>query len=153
MPKERVDILLVALSSPILVGIYKNGELVETICSEGRSSDVLPQIYKELLERYEIDAFVYANGPGSFMSIKVAYIFLKSLSILTDTPLYAVDAFYFNDNRPIKAIGKLHFVKIQGKIEKQKFDEVQENSFALPKHLEKKDFSSDSAPMYGIGAV
>ncbi len=153
MHKKEVDVLLVTLSSPLLIGIYENDELIESISSEQRSSEVLPELFKELLQRYEINSLIYANGPGSFMAIKVAYIFLKSLSILKDIPLYAVDAFYFNQNRPIKAIGKLHFVKIQDKIETQKFDEVHEARFELPRRLDKNDFSKESAPMYGIAAV
>ncbi len=153
MPKERVDILLVALASPILVGVYKDGRLIEKIESDERSSEVLPRIYKDLLQRYDIESFIYANGPGSFMSIKVAYIFLRSLGILKDIPLYAMDAFHFNGGRPIKAVGKLHFVKIQDKIETQKFDEVIEPSFELPQTLVKEELSTNSAPMYGIGAV
>ncbi len=151
--KERVDILLIALSSPVLVGVYKEGRLVEKITSDERSSEVLPRIYKGLLEQYEVDSFIYANGPGSFMSIKVAYIFLRSLGILKDIPLLAMDAFCFNGNRPIKAVGKLHFVKIQDKIETKKFEEVVEPSFELPSTLDKTKASSNSAPLYGIGAV
>ena len=153
MPKDRVDILLVALSSPILVGVYKDARLIEKIESDERSSEVLPRIYKELLQKYDVKSFIYANGPGSFMSIKVAYIFLRSLGILKDIPLYAMDAFHFNGGRPIKAVGKLHFVKIQDKIETQKFDEVIEPSFELPQTLVKEELSTNSAPMYGIGAV
>ena len=153
MLKERVDILLVALASPILVGVYKDGRLIEKIESDERSSEVLPRIYKELLQKYDVESFIYANGPGSFMSIKVAYIFLRSLGILKDIPLYAMDAFHFNGGRPIKAVGKLHFVKIQDKIETQKFDEVIEPSFELPQTLVKEELSTNSAPMYGIGAV
>ncbi len=153
MYKEHVDILLVALSSPILVGVYKKGELVEKIKSKERSSEVLPKIYKELLQKYEVDSFIYANGPGSFMSIKVAYIFLRSLSILKEIPLFAMDAFSFNGNKPIKAVGKLHFVKIQDKIETRKFEKIIEPSFELPQTLDKEKATSNSAPMYGMGAV
>ncbi len=142
-----------ALSTPVLVGVYKKGRLIEKIESDERSSEVLPHIYRELLQKYDVNSFVYANGPGSFMSIKVAYIFLRSLGILKDIPLYALDAFSFNGNRPIKAVGKLHFVKIQDKIETQKFDEVIESAFELPQTLDKTKISSNSAPMYGIGAV
>ncbi len=153
MPKKEVDVVLVALSTPILVGVYENGKLIEQIESQERSSDALPLIYKDLLQKYDVKTFIYANGPGSFMSIKVAYIFLKSLSILKDIPLKSVDAFYFNGGKPIKAIGKLHFVKIQDKIETQKLDAVEKSAFELPKILQKEDFSEETAPMYGIAAV
>ena len=153
MPKREVDVVLVALSTPLLVGVYENGVLIEELESQQRSSEVLPSIYKELLGKYNIKTLIYANGPGSFMSIKVAYIFLKSLSILKDIPLMSVDAFYFNGGRPIKAIGKLHFVKIHDKIETRKFDGVEKTAFKLPRYLHKEDFSEETAPMYGIAAV
>ncbi len=152
MPK-KVDVLLIALSSPIQIGIYENAKLIETISSEEKSSDVLPLLYKEILEKYDVKKLLYANGPGSFMAIKVAYIFLKSLSILKNIPLYATDAFYFNDNKPIKAIGKLCFVKIAAEITTQKFQEVPQGSFQLPFELDYSAFTTNTTPLYMIGAV
>jgi tRNA A37 threonylcarbamoyladenosine modification protein TsaB len=152
MPK-KVDIVLITLSSPILIGIYENKRLIETIESSQKSSDVLPLIFKKLLAEYEIERLFYANGPGSFMAIKVAYVFLKSLSVLKAIPLYARDAFYFNENQPIKAIGKLCFVKISSEITTQKFNEVPEVKFKLPKELDYNEFSKNVTPLYKIGAV
>ncbi len=152
MPK-KVDILLVTLTSPILVGIYEDNKLIETIKSDKKSSDVLPLIFQDLLKRYNIQNLFYANGPGSFMAIKVAYIFLKSLSVLKKIPLYACDAFYFNENQPIKAIGKLYFVKIASKIETQKFKTVPKREFKLPDELDYDEFSTNATPLYEIGAV
>jgi len=152
MPK-KVDILLVALTSPIKIGVYEDNKLIETIESHEKSSDALPSIFKNLFEKYNPQNLFYANGPGSFMAIKVAYIFLKSLSILKNIPLYAIDAFYFNKNQPIKAIGKLYFVKIHSEIKTQKLDTVPEVSFNLPSRLHSKEFSTNTTPMYKIGAV
>jgi hypothetical protein len=87
------------------------------------------------------------------MAIKVAYVFLKSLSILKDIPLYARDAFYFNENQPIKAIGKLCFVKIASKIETKKFQTVPEVKFHLPEELDYNEFTTNVTPLYKIGAV
>lgn len=87
------------------------------------------------------------------MAIKVAYIFLKSMSILKKIPLYATDAFSFNENQPIKAIGKLYFVKVASEIKTQKFESVQEVSFRLPNMLDVDKFSADASPLYKIGAV
>lgn len=150
---KKVDIVLIALSSPIKIGIYEDNKLIDTIVSEEKSSDVLPIIYSEIFEKYEVKALYYANGPGSFMAIKVAYIFLKSLSILKKIPLYATDAFYFNENQPIKAIGKLYFVKISSEIKTNKLLEVPEVNFQLPKVLIHSDFSTTATPLYSIGAV
>lgn len=147
------DLVVIALSSPVLVGVYKDGTLVEAIESTEKSSEILPSICKELMRRYEFSHLVYAKGPGSFMAIKVAYIFLKTLSITKNIPLLATDAFYFNENSPVKAVGKLCFVKTTSGITTQMFDEVPSNRFRLPEHLKLEDFETDTAPYYGIGAV
>lgn len=148
-----IEVVLIALSSPIKIGIYKDSKLIETIESKEKSSEVLPKIYDDVFKRYEVQKLFYANGPGSFMAIKIAYIFLKSLSILKNIPLFATDAFYFNKNQPIKAIGKLCFVKISSQITTQKLEMAPLMEFNLPDVLEYKEFSTTIAPLYGIGAV
>lgn len=152
MPKS-VDVLLVALSSPIQIGIYENNKLIDTIVSEKKSSDVLPLIFLELFKTYNVKKLFFANGPGSFMAIKVAYIFLKSISILKKIPLFATDAFKFNNNSPIKAIGKLCFVKISSEIKTQKLEIVPEANFKLPDVLDYNEFTTNTTPLYMIGAV
>jgi tRNA A37 threonylcarbamoyladenosine modification protein TsaB len=147
------DLVVIALSSPLLIGVYKDGLLVEAVESTEKSSEILPSICEELMERYEFSHMVYAKGPGSFMAIKVGYIFLKTLSIAKNIPLLATDAFYFNENQPIKAVGKLCFVKIAQEIKTQVFNEVPLNRFRLPERLVLEDFETDTAPYYGIGAV
>jgi tRNA A37 threonylcarbamoyladenosine modification protein TsaB len=153
MPKKNVTVLVLALSSPIYIGIYKDNELIEKIISEEKSSEVLPLLFEKILKKYEIKKLLYANGPGSFMAIKIAYIFLRSLSVLKKISLLATDAFYFNENRPIKAIGKLYFVKIQEDIKTQKFDTPQEVHFSLPEKLDESKFTNIATPLYKIGAV
>jgi tRNA A37 threonylcarbamoyladenosine modification protein TsaB len=153
MHKKEVDLIFLALSSPIMIGVYEQNRLIDSIVSEEKSSEILPSIYEDLEQKYKITNIFYANGPGSFMAIKVAYIFLKSISILKDIPLFATDAFYFNKNRPIKAVGKLYFVKTLESIETNKFDEPISSDFELPQILKYNDFDSDTVPKYGIGAV
>ena len=126
---------------------------IDTIKSEERSSEILPEIFKELLCKYEVGHIIYAKGPGSFMAIKVSYIFLRTLCIVKNIPLLATDAFYFNNNAPIKAVGKLYFVKNRDTIETQSFSEVPSMEFALPQDLILEDFSEETVPFYGIGAV
>ena len=150
---KNVDVLLIALSSLIMVGIYKDNELIQTIVSDKKSSDILATIYDDIFKKYNVNNLYYANGPGSFMAIKVAYIFLKSISILKSIPLFATDAFKFNKNQPIKAIAKLYFVKISQEIKTQKFDDKVDVEFELPKLLCHEEFSTDTTPMYNIGAV
>ena len=152
MPK-KVDVVLVALTSPIKIGIYEQNRLIELIESQERSSDVLPQLYRDIFQKYEVEKLFYANGPGSFMAIKIAYIFLKSMSVLKKIPLFATDAFYFNANTPIKAIGKLHFVKIASEIKTQKLEIAPDVTFSLPDVLDYNEFSTTSTPLYMISAV
>lgn len=150
---KSVDLVFIALSSPIKIGVYENNILIDTIISEEKSSDILPKIFDNLSKKYEIKKMLYANGPGSFMAIKIAYIFLKSMSVLKNIPLLATDAFYFNENQPIKAIGKLFFVKISSEIKTQKLEIAPEASFKLPDVLDYSEFSATATPLYGIGAV
>lgn len=152
MPKS-VEVVFVTLSSPILIGIYENAKLIETISSEEKSSEILPIIFSEISKQYSVKSLFYANGPGSFMAIKIAYIFLKSMSILKNIPLYATDAFYFNENQPIKAIGKLYFVKISSEIKTQKLEIVSKTKFTLRDVLDYSEFSTTNTPLYGIEAV
>lgn len=147
------DALVIALSSPVLVGIYKEGLLIEEIKDEGMSSDVLAEIFDSLLKRYTFEHFIYAKGPGSFMGIKVTYLFLKTLSITLKVPLLASDAFFFNQNSPIKAVGKLYFVKNSTEIELKPLTSPESIAFSLPKIIDLKKFDSDNLPYYGIDAV
>ncbi|ABB43952.1 conserved hypothetical protein [Sulfurimonas denitrificans DSM 1251] len=152
MPKS-VELVFITLSSPILIGIYEDAKLIQTIRSDEKSSEILPILFDEISKKYSIKSLFYANGPGSFMAIKIAYIFLKSISILKNIPLYATDAFYFNENQPIKAIGKLYFVKISSEIKTQKLETVPEIRFTLRDVLDYSEFSTTTTPLYGIGAV
>ena len=119
---KDVDLVFITLSSPIQIGVYQDNKLLKTISSDKKSSDILPLLFRDLEKEYNVKNLFYANGPGSFMAIKVAYIFLKSISILKKIPLFATDAFYFNNNEPIKAIGKLYFVKVSSEIKTQKLE-------------------------------
>ncbi len=150
---KNVDIVLVTLTSPIKIGIYENNMLLDSIESSEKSSDVLPLIFESLFKKYNIQKLFYANGPGSFMAIKVTYVFLKSISILKNIPLFATDAFYFNKSQPIKAIGKLYFVKISSEIKTQKLETAPEVEFTLRDVLDYNEFSTNTAPLYMIGAV
>ena len=148
------DAMVIALGTPVYVGVYdENGILVEAISNDGLGSDVLPLIFEDLLNRYTLKHLVYANGPGSFMGIKVAYLFLKTLAIVRNIPLLAVDGFIFNENHPIKAVGKLYFVKNSNTISLEPLENPILKGFELPQTIDVKNFNTDSAPYYGIEAV
>jgi len=151
LQKPLVDIVAVVVSKPLLIGVYKNKQLIKTIKKEGLTSDVLPEIFDELLKKYNINSIIYTKGPGSFMSIKLSYVFFKTLEIAKNIKLLAVDAFYFNENQPIKANFNSYFVKKEGIISLEKH--LKEGEFSLPQKLNVKDFSEDTAPLYVIKAV
>ena len=151
--KKRVDIVIVALNSPIKIGVYFNSELIKSIESNEKVSEYLPKIYLQLIEDYDIEKVIFAKGPGSFMAIKLVYIFLKTLNIAKNISLKALDGFAFSKNSPIKAVGKLYFVKENGKISLQKIEEEVDTIFYLPSSLKDLDFSSDIEPLYILPAV
>ncbi len=148
-----VEILVISIATPIQIGVYKEGRLQELISKEGMTSDILPILFKDILSRYDISKLLYVNGPGSYMAIKVAYIFLKSLSISKNIPLLACDGFAFNENSPIKALGKKYFIKKDGNISIEFIDEKDLKDFKLPKILDNSLFSEESLPSYNLPAV
>jgi len=130
--------------------------LIDTISKDGKTSDILPQIIDDILKQYSsIDEVYFVNGPGSYMAIKVAYIFLKTFCQIKDIPFYAVDGFVLNNNSPIKALGKKYFVLKDDKtidVRLLKDDEVVED-FRLPINLSNIEFSDDTLPNYQLPAV
>jgi len=153
---QKLDVLVISIASPILVGVYTDGKLLERITQDGMTSEVLPIIFDRLLEKYtNLDAIYYVNGPGSYMAIKVAYIFLKSIAIVKNIPLLATKGFSFNENTPIKALGKKYFFNSLDDTIKIDFleEETLLKEFSLPQVLDKNIFSSDNIPSYNLPAV
>jgi tRNA A37 threonylcarbamoyladenosine modification protein TsaB len=153
--KKNVTILVISISTPILVGIYEKNILIQTIKNNGKTSDILPQIFHALLNSYDIEKILYVNGPGSFMAIKVAYIFLKTLSITKNILLVSCDGFEFNNTTPIKALAKKYFFKDKnGKIYIDSLDDNDIlNPFELPKTIENIIYSKECLPNYNLPAV
>jgi len=151
LQKPLVDIVAIVISKPLLIGIYKNGKLIEKIEKEGMTSDVLPSLFDEILQKYEINSIIYSKGPGSFMAIKLAYVFFKTFEVAKKIKLLAADGFYFNKNMPIKAVGNSYFVKKEGIITLKK--ELEEGTFELPTELKITDFSEETEPLYILKAV
>ena len=145
--------MVIALSSPVLVGIYKDGELIDSYKKESQTSEILPVIFEEILHKYEIKRLFYTRGPGSFMAIKVTYLFLKTLSIVKDIKLLATEGFSFNENRPIRALKKVYFVKNNDKIVTKIYKDEIEQKFFLPKTLDEEIFSEEIEPLYVLPAV
>ncbi|MBD3841064.1 MAG: hypothetical protein IE909_04105 [Campylobacterales bacterium] len=152
---KRVSILVVSIADPLLVGIYENEKLIDTIEISGKTSDVLPVVFKKLNSEYTFDNVIYVNGPGSHMSIKVTYLFLSTFAIVKGIKLLGIDGFELNQNSPIKALGKKYFFKDNdGKIHTKLLESDEKlNSFKLPQSLQGLNFLSDPLPSYNLPAV
>ena len=137
----------------MLLGVYKDDLLIQTITLNDVASKALPIKLKQILAEYDIKQIIYVNSPGSFMAIKVSYVTLKTIALLKDIPLAAVDGFSFNQNKPIKAIGKLYFIKEDGTITTKKFEKAVDEEYHLPETIAKLQVSFDNTPKYEIPAV
>jgi len=153
--KKNIDILVIPIATPILIGIYEDNKLIETISQDGKTSDILPNIFQTLLSKYNILNIYYTNGPGSYMAIKIGYIFLKTISITKKINFQAASGFKFNNNSPIKALGKKYFFNSNNdKIEIKFLGELDTvETFKLPNILDKDIFSDDCLPNYNLPAV
>jgi len=147
------QILIVSISSPLLIGVYKDGQLIEKIETKEKTSEILLKKLTELSLKYNYAHIVYTNGPGSYMAIKLTYITLRSLEILKGITFSGCNAFDLNGNKPIKAVGKLYFIKEKETIITKKFDEAVEQRFELPSMLSEVTIINDNKPMYILPAV
>lgn len=46
---KHIDLLLISVDSPVLLGIYGDKRLVRDFCKAGKFSDVLPELFGEIL--------------------------------------------------------------------------------------------------------
>jgi len=148
-----VDIVVISLSAPLQLGIYQNNKLIKEMVTDKHTSEALPLLFRDIFDEFLCKRVFFARGPGSFMAIKITYIFLRTLGITKNIELFATDGFYFNNNEPIKAMRKMYFVKKDDKIETQFFEEEQTSKFVLPKTIKIENFTKDIEPLYILPAV
>jgi tRNA A37 threonylcarbamoyladenosine modification protein TsaB len=149
-----IEILVITISNPLLIGIYENKRFIKEYKLDGKTSDLLPSLFEKLLKENDISKIIYVNSPGSFMAIKVAYVFLKTISITKGIELNACEGFEFNQNSPIKALGKKYFIKEENEL---KVDFLEKDciihDFELPISIEKCNFNKETLPIYNLPAV
>jgi hypothetical protein len=150
---HRYEILIISISSPLRVGVYKDGVLIENISSNEKTSEILLKILMELSKKYKYSRVVYTSGPGSYMAIKLTYITLRTLEIIRGVEIDGCDAFSLNSETPIKAMGKLYFIKEKDTIITEKIDEAVEQRFELPSMLSEVTILDDNTPLYILPAV
>ena len=146
-------ILIISIASPLLIGVYKDDCLIEKIESNQKTSDVLLKILTQLSATYNYSQLLYTNGPGSYMAIKLTYITLRTLEILKGITFTGCNAFDLNGQKPIKAMGKLYFIKENNTIITKKFDEAVEQRFELPSMLSEVTVLNDNKPLYILPAI
>jgi tRNA A37 threonylcarbamoyladenosine modification protein TsaB len=146
--------VILSIASPLQVGLYHDGVLVERFSAQEKVSVSLLPLMMELVDRYPIASMLYTNGPGAYMAIKLTYITLRTIEIVRDIPLFAVNAFAFNGGLPIKAMGNLYFIKEKETIMTKKFQQPPEDqSFCLPNDLSTIQCDRQSEPLYQLPAV
>ena len=146
-------IVVISLSSPLLVGVYLDDILIKSTSSNKKTSEALVSILKEILDEYDIKEIIYANGPGSYMAIKLTYIILQTINIIKDIPVKASSAFEFNNNKPIKAMGNLYFIKEKETIITKKFTETITMEYTLLQSIKDLSLEENNQPDYRLPAV
>ncbi|ADV47144.1 hypothetical protein Nitsa_1900 [Nitratifractor salsuginis DSM 16511] len=150
LPKRTL--VINPISSPLQFALYEGNELKEQWEREGYASELL---LPELERRLEsgLDEILYVNGPGSQMGIKLTYIALETLHLLRGIPFGAVSAFALNDGRPLKAMGRLYFVKEKETIITQPLEETIAQEFSFPSTLDALEREPGNRPDYRLPAV
>lgn len=158
---RKVLILPNVGGEPVLVGVYNaNLALCEEFALARPISDALVPLFVELeKEGVEFDTLYFVRGPGSFMALKLLYLFAKTLEIAKGIKLFATHAFHFNANSPIKAYGDCYFVcentektaqvSSEFGIMVKKFTTIPHIApFTLPKILDTSLFDTNLKPLY-----
>ncbi len=145
--------LFLNVYSPFSLGVYVDGRLVDSFLEDGKASDVLAIMMGAALKKYSPDEIYYTNGPGNSMSLKIAYITLKTVAVIRQIPLYGVSPFLFNGEKPIRGIGGGFFVKDKNGIMLQKSKDLKEKVLSLPDYSDFTSSKTDAEPFYMIDAV
>lgn len=149
-----IRFLFLTASSPFILGVYDDEHLMKKYERDGKASDVLPIIIDEAIGDFSPSEMYYTNGPGNHMSLKIAFVCLKALSIIKKIPLFGVSPFVFNGGLPIRAFANSYFVSNKGKIMVEVFDEQPPASFpVLPERADFTAIRGDEAPLFLLPAV
>jgi len=126
---------------------------MRTFETTDQTSEALPLMFEGILKEYTPNRLFFARGPGSFMAIKITYIFLRTMSIALGVPLFACDGFVFNEGRPIRAMRNLYFMKEANEITTIRLEDSVEQHFTLPQILNEDLFNDEIEPLYMLPAV
>ena len=150
---HNYDLLILPISSPLSVGLYEDGRLIDAVSSEEKTSEILLPLLSAYLDQYNISRIIYPRGPGSYMAIKLTYIMLKTIEIVRGIKCVGCSAFTLNGGEPIKAIGNLYFIKEKETIITKKYEQPINVNFTLPQSIHDLELDEESTPEYILPAV
>ena len=150
---HKYSLLVISIATPLLIGLYKDNILINSETSDKKTSEVLLPILTKYIDRYNIECVIYTRGPGSYMSIKLTYIMLKTLELIRGIKCLGCSGFTLNGEEPIKAIGNLYFIKEKETIITKKYDQPVYTSFVLPQCIQDLKIDEESTPEYVLPAV
>jgi len=136
-----------------MLGVYEEGELIDTVSSELKTSEILLPLIREYLDKYDISTIIYTRGPGSYMAIKLTYIILKTIEIMQGIKCVGCSGFALNGGEPIKAMGNLYFIKEKETIITKKYEQPVNVKFTLPQSIHDLELDEESTPDYILPAV
>jgi tRNA A37 threonylcarbamoyladenosine modification protein TsaB len=149
----KYTLLIISISSPLLVGIYEEDRLIDTASSKLKTSEILLPLITEYMDQYNISTIIYTRGPGSYMSIKLTYIMLKTIEIVRGIKCMGCSGFALNGGQPIKAVGNLYFIKEKETIITKKYEQPVNSNFSLPQSIHDLELDEESIPEYILPAV
>ena len=145
--------LIISIASPLMLGVYEDGKLIQTISSDKKTSEILLPLIRECIDSYDISTIIYTRGPGSYMAIKLTYIMLKTIEIMRGIKCVGCSGFALNGGEPIKAMGNLYFIKEKETIITKKYEQPVNVKFTLPKSIHDLALDEESIPDYILPAV
>ena len=152
LPK-RYELLIISIASPLILGVYEEDKLIQTISSDKKTSEILLPLIKKCLDKYDISTIIYTRGPGSYMAIKLTYIMLKTIEIMQGIKCVGCSGFALNGGGPIKAVGNLYFIKEKETIITKKYEQPVNVKFTLPQSIQDLELDEESIPDYILPAV
>lgn len=150
-----LQIFIIPTSQPILIGLYKDYHLLEEYTLQAQLSESLIPFFSKLKQqKKDFESLYFVRGPGSFMALKLIYLFAKTMQITQNINLFGAMGFHFNENSPIKAYGNCYFIKEKNQVILKNFSTPPKTKpYALPKQLNPNFFSQEIEPLYLLPPV
>jgi tRNA A37 threonylcarbamoyladenosine modification protein TsaB len=151
---RNVTVLLISAAKPCFFALYdENGEMIEQESCDKPLTESLYVLMSAAERRYSIKRVLYVNGPGSFMGLKLGFVFMRTFALAREIDFAACDSFAITGGAPVFSHKNRWFVKNGSSIELIRFENPPENRLIPPKKLNMANFSGDTTPCYLLPAV